>query len=293
MSSLITAVITQSLTFLPLALGISVSYTLLRATDMTLDGSFVLGAGVFARLVTLGVSPPIAGICALLAGSLAGVMVSLIQKGGRVDPLLAGVLATFILTSANLLVMGRPNINLLSQHTLLSSAFAKSDTDGWILVATYCFILCLISCALIRTRFGLMLRALGDNPNLLQRLGSPIEYYRLAGFAFTNTLAAASGILTAQTVGYADTSMGFGMTLTGIGAIILGQQILRVIIKSSRMRVLIEFSACVVGVLLYFFAINGLLRFDIDPIYLKMILGVILVLFLRTAVNPGKLRNVA
>jgi putative ABC transport system permease protein len=271
MSSLITAVVTQSLTFLPLALGISVSYTLLRATDMTLDGSFVLGAGVFARLVTLGVSPAIAGVCALLAGSLAGVMVSLIQKGGRVDPLLAGVLATFILTSANLIVMGRPNINLLSQHTLLSSAFAKSDFDGWILVATYCFSLCLISCALIRTRFGLILRALGDNPNLLQRLG----------------------ILTAQTVGYADTSMGFGMTLTGIGAIILGQQILRVIIKSSRMRVLIEFSACVVGVLLYFFAINGLLRFDIDPVYLKMTLGIILVLFLRTAVNPGKLRNVA
>ena len=293
MNSLITAVVTQSLTFLPLALGISVSYTLLRATDMTLDGSFVLGAGVFARLITLGISPPLAGICALLAGSLAGIMVSLIQKGGRVDPLLAGVLATFILTSANLLIMGRPNINLLSQHTLLSSAFQKSDFDGWVLAAAYCFILCLISCILIRTRFGLMLRALGDNPNLLQRLGSPIEYYRLAGFAFTNTLAAASGILTAQTVGYADTSMGFGMTLTGIGAIILGQQILRVIIKSSRKRVFIEFSACVVGVLLYFFAINGLLRFDIDPVYLKMILGIILVLFLRTAVNPAKMRNVA
>src|ERR1700722_17639226 len=113
------AAVTQSLTFLPLALGITISYRLLRATDMTLDGSFVVGAAVFARLLTLGFSPLFACVIALMSGSMAGIMVSLIQKGGRVDPLLAGVLATFILTSANLIIMGRPNINLLSQHTLV------------------------------------------------------------------------------------------------------------------------------------------------------------------------------
>jgi putative tryptophan/tyrosine transport system permease protein len=293
MSHVFYAVFTQSLTFLPLAVGITISYRLLRATDMTLDGSFVLGAAVFARLVTLGVSPIFAGILALFAGSLAGVMVSLIQKGGRVDPLLAGVLATFILTSGNLIIMGRPNINLLSAPTLLSGAFAKSDLSGWLVVAAYCFGFCVLSYLLIRSRFGLMLRALGDNPDLLKRLGNPVEYYRIAGFAFTNLLAAAAGILTAQTVGYADISMGFGMTLTGIGAIILGQQILRVFVRSANLRALAEFSACLLGVLLYFFAINILLRMDIDPVYLKMLLGLVLILFLRTAVNPTKLRKMA
>jgi putative tryptophan/tyrosine transport system permease protein len=293
MGALVIAVLTQSLTFLPLALGISISFTLLRATDMTLDGSFVLGAAIFARLVTLGFSPVVAALCALLAGALAGVMVSLIQKGGRVDPLLAGILATFILTSGNLALMGRPNINLLSVHTLVSDAFAKSNFDGWMVVAAYCSVFCLAACLLIRTRFGLMLRALGDNPSLLQRLGNPVELYRMAGFALTNALAAVSGILTAQTVGYADVGMGFGMTLTGIGAIILGQQIFRVLTKSSNMRVLAEFFACLIGVLLYFFAINSLLRFDIDPVYLKMILGIVLILFLRTAVNPSKQRNLS
>jgi putative ABC transport system permease protein len=291
MSTILYTVITQALTFLPLALGISISYRLLRATDMTLDGSFVLGAAMFAHLVTAGYSPYFAAFCALMAGVFAGIMVSLIQRGGRVDPLLAGVLATFILTSGNLLVMGRPNINLLSQTTLVSSAFAKSDTSGWLVVASYCIGLCLLSCLLVRTRFGLMLRALGDNPQLLQRLGNPIERYRMAGFAFTNCLAASAGMLTAQTVGYADVSMGFGMTLTGIGAIILGQQILRVVTRAKLMRSLLEFSACLLGVLIYFFAVNALLRFDIDPIYLKMILGLVLIAFLRTAVNPGKLRT--
>jgi putative ABC transport system permease protein len=215
-------------------------------------------------------------------------MVSLIQKEGRVDPLLAGVLATFVLTSGNLVLMGRPNINLLNQTTLLSAAFTKSDLYGWMLVAVYSFSLCVMTCLLLRTRFGLILRALGDNPHLLQRLGNPIECYRLAGFALSNTLAASSGILTAQTVGYADIGMGFGMTLTGIGAIILGKQLFATFKKTLTMRIGTEFLSCLLGVILYFFAINGLLRLDIDPIYLKMILGIMLIVFLRTAIHSNK-----
>jgi putative ABC transport system permease protein len=290
METLFFAVITQALTFLPLALGITISYTILRATDMTLEGSFVMGAAVFARLITLGFSPVISGIIALLAGSAAGMMVSLIQRGGKVDPLLAGVLATFILSSASLALMGRPNINLLSQHTLLSSAFNHSDLVGYLLVALYCAIIFIITGLLMRSSFGLTLRALGDNPGLLSRLGKSVELYRIAGFAFTNTLAAASGILTAQTVGYADIGMGVGMTLTGIGAIILGQQILQLLNKSSYMRLFAEFSACLIGVIIYFFAINTLLRFDINPVYLKMILGIVLILFLRAAIKPSHVR---
>jgi putative ABC transport system permease protein len=292
MSTLIVAIVTQSLTFVPLAVAISISYHLLRATDMTLDGSFVLGAVVFAKFISSGVPPALAGIAALLAGALAGMMVSLIQRGGRVDPLLAGVLATFILTSLNLIIMGKPNINLLAETTLLSNAFNHSDLAGWSLTAAYCAAFCILSILLISSRFGLILRALGDNPRQLQRLGNPIERYRIAGFAFTNMLAAAAGCLTAQTVGYADIGMGLGMTLTGIGAVILGQQVFRFIKKSKTApRIFSEFSACLLGVVIYFFALNGLLRLNINPIYLKMILGLLLILFLRTAVNPAKIGN--
>lgn len=293
MLAVLIAIITQSLTFLPLALGISVSYTILRATDMTLDGSFVLGAAVFARLVTLGFSPVTAGCGALIAGALAGVMVSLIQRGGRVDPLLAGILATFILASGNLVLMGKPNINLLSQTTLLSGSFAKSDLVGWLVVGLYCVFFTVLTFLLISSRIGLTLRALGDNFRLLQRLGKNVEAYRMLGFGFTNMLAAASGCLTAQTVGYADIGMGFGMTLTGIGAIILGQQIVRLIMKKVSLRIAIEFSACFLGVLLYFLAINILLRLDINPVYLKMILGLVLIFFLRTAMKTSAQSNTA
>ncbi|MDA8561768.1 ABC transporter permease, partial [Gammaproteobacteria bacterium] len=100
---------------------------------------------------------------------------------------------------------------------------------------------------------------------------------------FTNMLSAAAGCLTAQTIGYSDIGMGYGVTLTGIGAIIIGQHFLRYLIKDQNIRTALEMIACLIGVLIYFFAINGLLRLNIDPIYVKMLLGIILVFFLRAA----------
>lgn len=281
MLDLIFATITQSMTFLLLAVGITISYRLLKATDLTLDGSFVLGAGLFAHLISVGVPALIAVGCALIAGSMAGVMVSLIQYKGRVDSLLAGVLATFILASVNLLVMGKPNISLLSSPTLFSPAFAKSEFIGWSSVAVFCGFFCFVSYKLISSRFGLVLRALGDNQELLLRLGKSVEFYRMSGFALTNGLAALAGVVTAQIVGYADLGMGFGMTLTGIGSIILGQQILSMFLTSNLVRFPLEFLACLLGVCIYFFSINTLLKFDINPIYIKMLLGILLVIFLR------------
>lgn len=291
MNAFVVSIITQSLTFLPLAFGISISYHILRATDMTIDGSFVLGAAVFARLLTLGVSPGLATLIALGCGAMAGILTALIQRGGRVDPLLAGVLATFILSSINLVIMGKPNINLLSQITLFSNAFEKSDLLGWLFVTFYSFVFCGIAFLIIKTRLGLTMRAFGDNPHLLKRLGKNIELYRMSGFALTNVLAAAAGCLTSQTIGYADIGMGFGMTLTGIGAIILGQQIIHRTSKQNYLRVGMEFLACLLGVLLYFFSLNTLLRLDVNPIYLKMILGIVLIIFLRAAVNTKLQRN--
>lgn len=293
MASVLLDALTQSLTFFPLALGISISYTVLRATDMTLDGSFVLGAAIFAKLITLGYPPLFAFLSAIVAGMLAGVMVSLIQYGGKVDSLLAGILATFILVSLNLLIMQRPNINLLSQVTLVSAAFDKSELMGWSVVAAFVVGMSFFIYYLLTSRLGLILRALGDNPHYLKQLQKPIELYRISGFALTNALSAIAGALTAQTVGYADIGMGTGMTLTGIGAILLGQHVVKFFIKTAALRIIFEITACYVGVYIYYFAMNGLLRLHVNPLYLKMILGFILILFLRTALNSTAKRNFA
>lgn len=283
MSALFIAALSQTIMFLPMALALYVSFCILRAIDMTLDGSFVLGAAIFARLVELNISPIVAAISAILSGAIVGVGVSVMQRGQKIDSLLAGVLATFILLSGNLIIMGRPNISLLSQVTLVSKAFQNSELIGLILAALFSGIFCLAVCIILLTRFGLILRALGDNSNLLERRGKPIELYRSLGFAMTNGLAAVSGCLTAQTVGYADISMSYGMTLTALGTVVLGRQILSVVLSCRKFNIGSEFSACFIGVLFYFFAVNGLLRLEINPLYLKMLLGLVLIIFLRLA----------
>lgn len=281
MIALLNSIFTQSIPFLLLAMGISISYHILRATDMTLDGSFVIGAAVFARLVSEGFLPLSATIVAILCGALAGIFTATIQRGGRVDPLLAGVLATFILTSLNLIIMGRPNINLLSQPLLISP-------ENIMNALAYVFFFLSLTFLLLRSRLGLTLRAFGNNPDLLKRLGKNIELYRMSGFALTNSLAAAAGCLTAQTIGYADVGMGFGMTLTGIGAIILGQQIVFYFTRKNYFRIGAELLACALGVIIYFFSLNMLLRLDVNPLYLKMILGLTLIVFLRAAIKTER-----
>ena len=104
-------------------------------------------------------------------------------------------------------------------------------------------------------------------------------------------LAAASGVITAQIYGYADIGMGLGVTLTGICAILLGQQFLKMLTKSSYTRNIGEFIACLVGVCFYFAGVNILLRLDMDPIYLKMALGVTLIFFLRTVTQNNKIKS--
>lgn len=287
MIALLLATLTQSLTLIPLALGINLSYTLLRATDMTIDGSFVLGAGVFAQLVTMGISPYIAFVAALACGAIAGAFTAFLQHGGKVDSLLAGILTSFILYSVNMAIMGRPNINLLNVPTLFSSAFTHSTTLGWLSVASLIGLLVIAFYALLQSRLGLCLRAFGDNPMLLSRQGYNITTLRFAGFGLNNLLAAASGAVTAQIIGYADIGMGVGMTLIGIGAIVLGQHLILPFVKKHYLRAGSELLAAFIGIALYFFILNGLLRFNINPIYLKLLLGVLLALFLRTATQKA------
>jgi putative tryptophan/tyrosine transport system permease protein len=269
----------QSLLFFPLALGIYISYVILRATDLTVDGSFVLGAAIFARLLTAQMPFGIAFLAAGVGGALAGMGVALIQYKGRINSLLAGILALFMLYSINFDVMGRPNIDLLGLMDM---------TQAWWFSGVFVAGLTILLGLLLMTRYGLVLRAFGEHQPLLRRLGHRIEYYRFAGFALSNALVAWCGALTAQVNGYADLGMGFGMALTGIGTVVIGRQILKPFYHQHRFHLPLEFGGCVIGVCLYFFAINQFLAWGVNPINLKLLLGLILVFFLRvTAKNSG------
>lgn len=271
MNYLLLSSLEQSILFFPLALGIYLSFSILKATDMTTEGSFVLGGGVFARLLVQGVNPWLGMLVSLMAGILAGVGVSLIQSKEKINTLIAGIIGLFMLYTLNFKIMGRPNIGIPTDELGISLP----------IIITIIGLLTLGIGLLIASRIGLVLRAFGDNPKLLQSLGKNIEGYRAVGLALSNGFAAMAGMFTAIVNGYVDLGMGFGMTITGISTVMIGQQLQKRFFPNHTFNIVKELMACFTGVILYFLAINTLLAQGLDPIYLKFVLGIALIFLLR------------
>lgn len=130
---------------------------------------------------------------------------------------------------------------------------------------------------------GLSLRAFGCNPHLLKKLGKNPAIYLGIGLAISNMLSALCGVMTAQLSGYADIQMGLGMALTAIGAVVIGKKLLSGIIKSDQFSAITGACSCFLGAFIYFLILNVLFNMGLNPIYLKLFIGIILVVFLSTA----------
>lgn len=265
-------ILEQSLLFFPLALGIFLSYRILRCTDLTVDGSFVLGAAVFARVAVAGSGAIIAQLAALGAGAAAGFVASMVQR--RIQPLLAGILVLFVLHSFNLQVMGRANISLLGLDRLPHNLIALSILGVSLIFAIF---------MLLRSRAGLLLRAFGNNPKLIKQQGYSQNLLRSSGLMLSNALVASCGAFTAQANGYADVQMGFGMVMIGIGTVVLGQRCVVRFFQPQRFCPLLELFGCAIGTLLYFTTLHFFLALGVDPLYLKMLIGVSLIGFMMSA----------
>ncbi|WP_341792034.1 ABC transporter permease subunit [Rickettsia endosymbiont of Gonocerus acuteangulatus] len=264
----------QSLIMLPLILGMYISYRILKITDLTVDGTYLLGAVVFARFISFGLFPAL--ILAVIAGSVIGVIVSFMQKNNRVNSLTSGILASFMLYSVNLQIMQRPNISTLGMPSLLTIF----NTENWLLSLIITNIIVIFAViVLLKGQLGLRLRAFGFNKDLLAILGKPAEFYRTLGLSISNALAALTGTISAQVNGFADINMGFGVALVGIGAIVIGRHIL---IHNNSFDTFKEIFSCFIGILFYFITLSILLRIGIDPINLKLILGMVLFISLRS-----------
>ena len=264
----------QSLVFLPLVFGMYLSYRILKITDLTVDGTYVLGGAVFARTLEYGVL--LAMLFAVIAGIVVGKVVALMQRHNQVNDLIVGVLASFMLYSINLQILGRPNISLLDKPNLLT-IFGISN---WIIILVIIGIsLLVVLVILLNSKFGLLLRAFGQDQKLLSILGKHAEKYRIFGLALSNMLASITGVLAAQINGFADINMGFGVALVGIGAIVIGGQLL--IKPEEKFNSVKEIFSCYFGIFLYFLCISILLRLGVNPAYLKLVLGIILFLALR------------
>ena len=274
----------QTLIFLPLAFGVYLSYDILMITDLTVEGTFVLGAAIFAKLITSGFDQFTSLIGALIGGILVGIGVTVMQRLAKINSLIAGILAVFMLYSVNFGVMGKPNISLLNSNIFLQHLQDYDPTGLTIFLIVFTVALAIILYFFLHSQTGLKLRAFGSNPHLLRRLGKKPAVYLGIGLAISNMLSALCGVMTAQVYGYADIHMGLGVALTAIGAVVIGKKIVTTLFaRSDRFSAALGLMGCLAGAFIYFLILNGFLMLGLNPIYLKLFIGLVLIAFLSTA----------
>ena len=230
-----------------MALGVFLSFRTLNMPDLTVDGSFVLGAAFSAVLCTAG--HPLAGAAlALAAGALAGCVTALLHTKLKIQPILSGILTMLALYSINLKVMGgRANIPLLNQKTIFTLPRWMPEFEYTALLISLILLLAVMLALylFLKTRIGLVLRATGDNEQMVRALGVSTDLTKLVGLALANALVGLSGALIAQYQSFADVGMGIGMVIIGLASVIIGEAVFGV---SNLLR---RLAAVVLGSILY------------------------------------------
>jgi putative tryptophan/tyrosine transport system permease protein len=226
------------------ALGVYLTFRVINFPDLTVDGSYPLGAAVVSILIVHQVHPLLATLVAVLAGGVAGFVTGYLHVRWKILGLLAGILTMTALYSINLRIMGKPNIALMTEHTL----FTEPDHVLPILIGTVLCLLLLLA-GFLSSQFGLALRATGINPRVSPAYGINTGIMTITGLAISNGLVALAGALVAQVHGFADISMGTGTLIVGLASVIIGETLFL-----SRNLLIVIFST-VLGAILYRLAI--------------------------------------
>ena len=274
------ATIEQSLIFAIMVLGVYISFRILNFPDMTVDGTFPLGAAISAKLLTLEVNPYLTLLVALVAGAVAGAVTGLIHVKLKVKDLLAGILVMTALYSVNLRVMGKSNIPLFEEDNIFNTEYSMMITIV-VLILISKFLLDY----LLKTKFGFALKALGDNENLIVSLGLNEEKYKIYGLMIANAFVAFSGAVLAQYQGFADVGMGTGIIVIGLASIIIGDTLF------GKRRRLAGTTIVIIGSILYRGVIAVTLSMGMDASDLKLITSIIVIVILWIQKQKDKRRK--
>lgn len=214
------------LIFSVLSLGEYITVEVMDSPDLTVDGSFVTGGAVCAMMTIAGM-PNLGLLASFAAGILCGCMTAFLQTKMHIQPLLAGILTMTGLYSINLRIMGgSPNISLFTNTAAGSTILSNDSTKFYVLTAIVVLLIALMY-LFFKTNLGLMLRASGDNENMVKNSSINVDNMKFLGLGLSNGLVALSGALLVQFQNFADVTGGTGMLVLGLAGIIIGQAILR------------------------------------------------------------------
>lgn len=277
-----------------LALGIYISYRILNIADLTVDGSFTLGAAVSVMVTTLG--HPILGVLlGVVAGALAGVVTAFLQTKLKVQPILAGILTMTALYTINMSVMGdKPNLSLASVDTVFTSvkSLLGKQWAGTVVGSVICIIVIILLVLFLHTQVGLSIRATGDNEEMVRSSSINVDFTKTVGLAMANALVGLSGALIGQNQGFADASMGVGMVVAGLASLIIGEIIFGTLFELmfKRRTVLIHVVAVLLGSVAYRTIIALALELNLSASSMKLISAIIITLAISYPVIKDSFR---
>ncbi|ADB47991.1 ABC transporter permease [Acidaminococcus fermentans] len=289
MIDLLLPTVSQGLLWSLLALGVYITFRVLDIADLTVEGSFPLGASVAVTLLVKDVNPVTAILAAALAGGLAGVVTGLLHTKLRIPALLAGILTMIALYSVNLRIMGKANVSLLGKETaftLVESTLGVAYSQAVLLVGILsCLLFSVLMYWFFGTEIGAAIRATGYNPQMIRAQGVDTNIMLLIGLFFSNALVAVAGALVAQSNGFADVGMGVGTIVIGLASVIIGEVLFGTrSFKNSLISVIL-------GSIVYRLVIAIVLQMGMPPNDLKLFTAVLVAIALSLPMVKGKFQS--
>ncbi|MCI5975945.1 MAG: ABC transporter permease [Clostridiales bacterium] len=279
--------LTQGALYSLVAFGVYISYSVLNFPDLSVDGTFPLGAALTAGLLLRGANPWVALAAAMAAGMLAGAFTGVVHVVFRVRDLLSGIITQTALFSVNLLINGTSNVAL---ERSAKTIFQMGDVLGGMSLGTRRLIVALAIALTVkllldlyfRTKSGLLLRAVGDNAALVTALGKNMGAVKILGLALSNGLVALAGGIVCQADRSFTSTMGAGQVVFGLASVIIGISLFR---KASFVRAT---TAVLVGSILYKACIQAAMQLGFQPFMLKFVTAMLFLLVLVLSGRKGE-----
>ncbi|MBU5439175.1 ABC transporter permease [Tissierella sp. MSJ-40] len=268
MNSLIITSLEQGLIFAVLAMGVFLTYKVLDIADLSVEGTFPLGAFVFAKFISIGVNPIISTLMAFVSGTLAGLFTATLFTKLRIKPLLSGILTMTILYSVNLRINGKANIPLFSYGSIFDLG------SSLVILSIIVLLIKILLDQFLKTEAGYLLIATGDNESLVKSLGENSNKYKIIGLMLANGLVALSGAMMAQIQGFADITMGSSIIVVALASIIIGDTIKK---NSNRIK---NTTRAILGAIIYKIIGGIAIDLGLSPNDLRAINAIIVIVFL-------------
>ena len=245
-----------------MGVGVFITFKVLDYADLTVDSSLCTGGAVSAMLIGMGMHPVLTLVFATLAGMAAGAVTGLLHTKRETPAILSGILTQLALYSINLRIMGRANVSLLGQPTMITLL----DIPQAILVGgLVAVVMIAVLYWFFGTEIGCAVRATGDNGNMARAMGVNTDTMKVLGLTISNGMVGLAGALLAQYQGYADVQSGRGAIVIGLASVIIGE-----VLIGRRANFAVRMGSIIVGSIVYYVIISFVLQLGLNTSDLKL-----------------------